>query len=147
VWRFGGSESFLLDGNLGIRVFLRGRASSQKICVGKARGTLKAAAQFTKALSTGRVTAFRMNALKFGGKFGGAAVVAGAENEIQQFFKRRSMARGAAKNRFEKADGFLRQSVAGEEIDIRKRLRNKLLRFVVQRIFHERGNGSAACAA
>ena len=47
-------------------------------------------------------------------KFGGAAIVAGAENEVEKFFERGSVTRRTAQNRFEQTDGFLRQAIAGE---------------------------------
>src|SRR6267154_5525769 len=74
-------------------------------------------------------------------------MIARAENEIQQFFECRCVLRGAAKNGFEQADGFLSKTVAGEEVDVGERLRNEFLRVVVDRLFHESGNGGAACSA
>src|SRR5205814_7598532 len=110
-------------------------------------GALKAAAKFAEAVRAGGVAALRMNAFELGSEFGCAAVIAGAENEIQQFFACRCVLRGAAKNGLEQADGFLSKTVAGKEVDVGERLRNEFLRVVVDRLFHESGNGCAACSA
>ena len=55
-----------------------------------------------------------MDLLELGSELGGTAVVSRAEDKVKKLFESGSVARGTAQNRFEKADGFLGQAVAGE---------------------------------
>ena len=106
-----------------------------EIFVGETRGALEAAAKFAETLGSAGVALLVMNLFELRGKFGGAPIVAGTEDEIEKFFQRRGVTRRAAQNRFEQADGFLRQAVAGEEVYVGKRLSDELLRVVVERRF------------
>jgi len=60
--RFGGRKSFLFNGSFIPGILRYSGTRSQKICVGKARSALKAAAKFSEAVRAGGVTALRMNA-------------------------------------------------------------------------------------
>ncbi len=59
-----------------------------------------------------------MNVLKLGSQFRGPAIVSGTENEIQQFFQCRRVRGSATQYGFEQANGFLRQAIAGEQVDV-----------------------------
>src|SRR5262249_20580103 len=138
-------ESFFLDGR-GSRL-LGGGLRGHEFFVGNSRGALEAAAKFAETLGAGRFAPFLVNLFELRSKFCGAAIVSRAKNEIEKFFEGRRMARSATENCFKQADRFLRQAVAGKEIDVGKRLRDEFLRFFVDGIFHERRNGSSAGSA
>ena len=59
-----------------------------------------------------------MNVLKMGSQLRGPAIVSGTENEIQQFFQGRCVRGSAAQYGFEQANRFLRQAVAGKQVDV-----------------------------
>src|SRR5690348_7939883 len=73
-----------------------------------------------------------MNLLELRRQFGGAAVVTGAKNKIEQLFERGRVARGPAQNGFEQADSLLGKAVAGKQVDVSERLRDKFLGLIVQ---------------
>ena len=76
-------------------------------------------------------------------ELGGSAIVAGAENKIEKFFEGWSVTRSAAQNGFEQADGFLRQTVTGEKVDIRQGLSDELLGVFVELRFGDGGTETA----
>ncbi len=73
-----------------------------------------------------------MELLQLPGKFRGAAIVARAENEVQQLLERGSVTRRTPQNGFQQTDSFLGQPITGKEIDIGQRLSDELLRFVIE---------------
>src|SRR5438034_4444522 len=73
-----------------------------------------------------------MNLFELRSQFGGAAVVAGAENKIEKFFEGGGMTRGAAQNGLEQSDGLLRETVAGKHVYVGERLCDESLRLLVQ---------------
>src|SRR6266566_1952877 len=73
-----------------------------------------------------------MNLFELRSQFGGAAVVAGAENKIEKFFEGGGMTRGAAQNGLEQSDGLLRETVAGKQVYVGERLRDECLRLLVE---------------
>src|SRR5258707_14186508 len=73
-----------------------------------------------------------MNLLQLCGKFRGAAVVAGAQDEIQQFLERRGMLRRSPEDRLQQTYSFLRQSITRKKVNIRQRLRNEFLRLIIE---------------
>ena len=109
-----------------------GRSGAHQFFVRQSSGALEAAAQFTEAFRTARVAGLAVNLFQLRGEFGSAAVVAGAKNEVEQFFECRSVARCAAQDGFEQSNGFLREAVAGEQVHVGERLRDKFLCFFVE---------------
>ena len=73
-----------------------------------------------------------MKFFKTSSKFGCATVIGRGENKIQKLFECRRVTRRAPQNSFEQADGFLREAVAREQIDVRERLGDKFLRVFVE---------------
>ena len=128
----GGCFHFGLRGRNG-RSLCGNLRRAKQFFVGQASSTLEAAAQFGKTFGSARIAALTVNCFELRRKFRGAAIVAGTQHEIEQFFERRRVARRAAQNRFEQADRLLRQAVAREEIDVGERLRDKFLSFIVER--------------
>ena len=122
--------------------FYRLRHSGRYCCgdfvVVQPGGALESAAQLPKTFAAADISTARMNVFQLRGKLRRAAVVAGTQHEIQQFFQRRCVRGSAAQDRFKQADGFLRQSVAGEQVHIGQRLRDELLRVFVQFRFRVR---------
>src|SRR5207249_9096630 len=80
-----------------------------------------------------------MNLFELRSQFGGAAVVAGAENKIEKFFEGGGMTRGAAQNGLEQSDGLLRETVAGKQVYVGERLCDESLRLLVQLRIEWRG--------
>ena len=124
----------LFDGGLGLggnfhhrdfgdgcrwRFRLNWRGAGCQFRVGKTGGTLEPAAKLAEALGATQVGAFDMDLLELGSELGGAAVITRAKDKVEKFFEGGGVARRAAQNSFEKADGFLRETVAGEKIDVR----------------------------
>jgi hypothetical protein len=109
------------------------RSDGGKFRVGEAGSALEPAAKFAETLGTPKVRTVDMDLFELGSEFGGAAIVTSAQNEIEKLFESRRMARRAAQNGFEKADGFLGQAVAGKEIDVREGLGDEFLGFFVKR--------------
>src|SRR5262249_6542579 len=107
----------------------------KQILIGKAGGTLEAASKFAETFRAGCFAAFFVNLFELRGKFRCAAVVSCTKNEVEKFFECRGVARRAAKNSFEKADGFLSKAVACEKVYVRERLSNELLRLFVYGLF------------
>ena len=101
--RFGGDGSGRSDRRGG-----RCRRLRHDVRIGEARSFLISSAQLAETLGAARVSAPVVELLELRGKFGSAAIVAGAENEIEQFFESRSVLWGTAQNGFEQAHGFLR---------------------------------------
>src|SRR6266576_3654670 len=118
--------------------FRRGCGTSQFL-VRKSGGALEAAAQFRKALGAALVAGLGMNLFELRSQFGGAAVVAGAENKIEKFFEGGGMTRGAAQNGLEQSDGLLRETVAGKQVYVGERLCDESLRLLVQLRIEWRG--------
>src|ERR1700674_125111 len=111
----------------------RGTCTCRQLRVAESRGPLEAAAQFTKTLGTTLVTPLAVDLLQLCGELRGTAVVAGAEDKVEQLFPRRRTPWGAAQNRFEETDRLLRKPVTGEEIDVGERLGDEFLCFLVER--------------
>src|SRR5580704_7587653 len=88
-----------------------------------------------------------MDLLKLGGKLGGAAIIARAEDEVEKLFEGWSVARRATQNGFQEADGFLREPVAGEQVDIGEGLGDELLGLFVKRRLGRDGDGSGFVAS
>ena len=101
--------------------------------------SLRPAARWNLRRSSPKRSALRgvgmvdMNLLKLGSEFRGTAVVASTEHKVEKFFEGGGVPRSAAQNGFEKADGFLRQTVAGKKIDIGEGLSDELLGLFVKR--------------
>ena len=68
------------------------------------------------------------------------SVIARADGKIEQTLEDRSVARRALQDGFQKIDRFLRQTIAGKQIDIGQGLRDVTLRFFLERRFGRRGN-------
>ena len=80
-----------------------------------------------------------MNLFELRGKFGGAAFVSCAKVQVEKALERGRVARRALQHIFEKVRGLLREAVAREEVHIRERLRDVLLRFFIERLFDDGG--------
>src|SRR5215470_17696950 len=77
-----------------------------------------------------------MSSFQLCGKFRGAPVIARPEYKIEKLFEGWRMAWRAAQDRFEQANRFLRQTVAGKQIHIGERLRDEFLCFCIERFVH-----------
>src|SRR5215472_4277613 len=128
-----------LFGGSGLRGWLRRGCGTRQVLVRESGGTLEAATQFRKALGAALVPCLGMNLLELRGQFGSAAIVAGAENKIEKFFKRRGMTRGAAQNRLEQSDSLLCETIAGKQVHVGERLRDEFLRLLIQLRINRRG--------
>jgi hypothetical protein len=140
-WLRGDFRKIQFGGAFSRSLLARRSRSSGQIFVTETGSTLKTAAQFAEALGTTLIATLGVNLFELRGKFGGAAVVAGAEDEIEKFFEGRSVARSTAEDGFEQTNGFLGKPVTGEEINIRERLGDKPLRIFVERSFRRRRGG------
>ena len=128
-WQFGRT----LRG--GLRCTRNSSGCRSQLIVRKSGGALEAAAQFPKTLRAACIAALLVNLLEMRGEFRGAAVVAGAQDKVEQLFECGRVSRCAPQDRFEQSDGFLRQAVAGKKIHVGKRLGNEFFRFLVERCF------------
>src|ERR1700675_245013 len=111
---------------------LGGRGTGCQLGVGKTGGALESAAKLAEALGAAQVGTVDVDLLKLGSKLSGAAVVAGTEDKVEKFLKGWRVARSAAQNGFEKADSFLRETVAGEKVDVGEGLGDELLGLLVE---------------
>src|SRR6266700_1405642 len=111
----------------------RRRDRTRQFRIRQTSGTLEAAAQFPKSFGAALVARLTMDLFQLRGEFGGAPVVTCAEDEVEQFFECRRVARRAAQNGLKQTNGFLRESVAGEQVDVGERLRDELLCLFVER--------------
>ncbi len=129
-----GNGKFRRGGGRGLRgfwlVFRRGDS-------GRA---LEAAAEFGKSLRARAVIALDGNLLEKRGEFHGAAVIARTDGKIEQALEDGSVARGALQDGFQEINRFLRQAIAGKQIDIGQSLRDVTLRFFIERGLGGRGN-------
>ncbi len=110
----------------------RRRNCCRDLVVGQTGGALEPPPQFAKSLAAASISALRVNVFQVRGKFRCSPVVARAQHKVQKLFQGRRVHRGAPQNRFQQSDRFLRQSIAGEQIHVRQRLRDKSLCFFVQ---------------
>src|SRR5262249_9070175 len=138
------AQCLFLGKGLNWSFFGRRGLRSKELFVGNSGGALEAAAKFAESLRAGGLSAIFVNSFELSRQFGRTAVVAGTENKIEKFFESGSVSRSAAKNRFEEANRFLCKTVAGKQIDVRKRLSNEFLRFFVDWLVHEGRDGRAA---
>jgi hypothetical protein len=81
-WLRGNLRKIQFGGGFDRSLLARGSRCSGQIFVTETRSALKTAAQFAEAFGTTLIATLGVNLFELGGKFGGAAVVAGAEDEI-----------------------------------------------------------------
>src|ERR1700722_19238146 len=91
---------------------------SWMICRGKSGGALKTAPEFGESLRARAVVALDGNFLQNRGEFRGASVIPRTDGKIQQTLEDRSVAWRTLQNGFQEIDRFLRQPIAGKQIDI-----------------------------
>ena len=115
-----------------------------QIFIAQTSSALETAAKLLEAFRAADVSALRVNLLQLCGKFRGAAIVACAKDEIQELLERRGVARRSSEDSIEQTYGFLRESVTRKEVNIRQRLRNEFLCFVVK--LAVRGIPSGLCS-
>jgi hypothetical protein len=109
------------------------RREGGQIRIAKTGGALESAAKLAETLGATLVGTIDMDLFELGGKLGRTAIIAGPEDKIEKLFKSRSVSGSTAQNGFEKTDGFLGKTIAGEKIDVREGLGDEFLGLIVKR--------------
>jgi len=99
---------------------------------GRFRRALETPPKFCVSVGAGTIIILDRNLFKQGGEFRGAPVIARANGKVEEAFQDWGMAWCAHQYGFEQVAGFLRQSVAGKQIDVGQSLRNVALRFFIE---------------
>ena len=110
-------------------------------------GALEAAAKFGKSLRARAVVALHRNLLEKRGELRGAAVIARTDGKIEQALEDRGVARRALQDGFQEIDRFLRQAIAGKQIDIGQSLRDVSLSFFFERRLGRHGAAGLAASS